>query len=74
MVVARPVLVSVASAFLLLLGFVAIPNLPVREYPSIDPATVTVSASWRGADAETVEKQRPSLWSNRSTASTESVR
>ncbi|MBK9578517.1 MAG: efflux RND transporter permease subunit [Fibrobacteres bacterium] len=57
MVVARPVLVSVASAFLLLLGFLAIPNLPVREYPSIDPATVTVSASWRGADAETVEKQ-----------------
>lgn len=57
MVVSRPVLVSVCSAFLLLLGILAIPNLPVREYPVIDPATVTVSASWRGADAETVEKQ-----------------
>jgi len=56
-VVSRPVLVSVASAFLLLLGMLAIPNLAVREYPVVDPAIVTVSASWRGADAETVEKQ-----------------
>ena len=56
-VVKRPVLVSVASVFLLLLGGIAIPNLPVREYPAIDPATVTVTTSWRGADAETMEKQ-----------------
>lgn len=56
-IVRRPVLVSVASVFLLLAGGMAIPNLPVREYPSIDPASVSVSASWRGADAETMEKQ-----------------
>ena len=56
-VVRRPVLISVGSLFILLVGILAIPNLPIREYPIIDPATVTVTTSWRGADAETVEKQ-----------------
>lgn len=56
-IVRRPVLVSVASVFLLLAGGLALPNLPVREYPSIDPASVSVAITWRGADAETMEKQ-----------------
>jgi len=56
-IVRRPVLVSVASVFLLLAGALALPNLPVREYPAIDPASVSVTATWRGADAETMEKQ-----------------
>ena len=56
-IVRRPVLVSVASVFILLAGGLALPNLPVREYPVIDPASVSVTATWRGADAETMEKQ-----------------
>src|SRR5690625_7915892 len=50
----RPVLSSVVSIIILILGILALNNLPVTQYPEIAPPTVQVSANYRGANAETV--------------------
>ena len=53
----RPVLATVMSLMLVLLGFLAFERLPVREYPDIDTPTVSVSTIYPGASAEVVESQ-----------------
>ena len=50
----RPVLASVISLLIVLAGFLAILDLPVDRYPQIVPPSVTISASYPGADAQTV--------------------
>jgi len=50
----RPILASVLSIVVTLAGLAALVGLPVEQYPPIAPPTVTVSASFPGADAETV--------------------
>jgi len=50
----RPVLSTVISILILLLGFISISSLPIEQYPDIAPPTVQVSASYPGASAETV--------------------
>jgi len=50
----RPILASVLSIILTLAGAVAMFSLPIAQYPEITPPQVTVSASYAGADAETV--------------------
>ncbi|MFP5249730.1 MAG: efflux RND transporter permease subunit, partial [Acidobacteriota bacterium] len=52
----RPVFATVCALLIILAGAVCIPNLPVAMYPTLAPPTVMVSASYIGADAETVEK------------------
>ena len=52
--VRRPILASVLSIVLLLAGVVAGLNLPITQYPDIAPVQVTVTASYPGADAQTV--------------------
>jgi len=51
----RPILSGVIAALILLAGLACIPGLPVAEYPQITPPTVTVTSTYIGADAETVE-------------------
>jgi HAE1 family hydrophobic/amphiphilic exporter-1 len=51
----RPVFATVCSLVILLLGIVAIPNLPIAQFPNIAPPTVTVTAEYTGASAEAVE-------------------
>jgi HAE1 family hydrophobic/amphiphilic exporter-1 len=51
----RPVFATVCSIVILLLGLVAIPTLPIAQYPNIAPPTVTVNAVYTGANAEAVE-------------------
>jgi HAE1 family hydrophobic/amphiphilic exporter-1 len=51
----RPVFATVCSLVILLLGVVAIPNLPIAQFPNIAPPTVTVTAEYTGASAEAVE-------------------
>ncbi|GAC1541475.1 MAG: efflux RND transporter permease subunit [Candidatus Velthaea sp.] len=51
----RPIFASVASLVILLVGIVSIPSLPIAQFPSIAPPTVTVSAFYTGASAEAVE-------------------
>ena len=50
----RPIFASVTSIVFLILGYVAYLALPVAQYPEIVPPTVTVRASFPGANAETV--------------------
>jgi HAE1 family hydrophobic/amphiphilic exporter-1 len=51
----RPILASVCSLVLILAGALAIPTMPVAQYPSLAPPQVTVSAFFTGANAQEVE-------------------
>ena len=51
----RPVLSTVISILIVLLGFIGLVSLPVEQYPNIAPPTVAVWTSYPGADAETVK-------------------
>jgi hydrophobe/amphiphile efflux-1 (HAE1) family protein len=51
----RPVFAIVLSILITLGGLMAIINLPIAQYPQISPPRVTVSTSYNGANAETVE-------------------
>jgi len=53
----RPVLTWVLSALIVLFGILGLTQLSVREYPAIDPPTVSISTSYRGASAEVIEQQ-----------------
>ncbi len=50
----RPVLSTVISVIIVLLGLLGLKTLPVAQYPEIAPPTVVVSASYQGANAEVV--------------------
>lgn len=50
----RPVLSTVISIIILLLGFISISSLPIEQYPDIAPPTIKVVATYPGANAETV--------------------
>lgn len=52
----RPVFSIVLSVILVLMGVVAVVNLPVEQYPDMAPPTISVSTSYPGANAETVQK------------------
>ena len=52
----RPRLAMVISIVLTLAGLIAITVIPVAQYPEIAPPTVSVSAGYAGADANTVEE------------------
>jgi multidrug efflux pump len=53
----RPVLATVLSLLVLLIGAVSFNRLTVREYPKIDEPVVTVSVRYAGASAEVIESQ-----------------
>ncbi|MGL4555318.1 MAG: efflux RND transporter permease subunit, partial [Gemmataceae bacterium] len=52
--IGRPIAAAVLSLVVLLAGGIAVFNLPVAQYPEITPPTVEVSASYPGANAQTV--------------------
>lgn len=52
----RPILACVISVWILMLGLISLFNLPMEQYPDIAPPTVSVSTSYTGANAETVQK------------------
>ncbi|QPN60208.1 efflux RND transporter permease subunit [Synechococcus sp. CBW1002] len=52
----RPVLTAVFSLLIVIAGLISIPLLPVENLPDIAPPTVSVSASYTGADAVSVEQ------------------
>lgn len=52
----RPIFATVLAIIMVLVGLVTVKTLPVAQYPDITPPTVMVSASYPGADAETVAK------------------
>lgn len=50
----RPVFATVLAILMILVGVVTVKTLPIAQYPDITPPTVQVSASYPGADAQTV--------------------
>ena len=53
----RPVLATVMSLMLVLIGIISYQRLSVREYPNIDPPVVSVRTVYPGASAEIIESQ-----------------
>jgi hydrophobe/amphiphile efflux-1 (HAE1) family protein len=53
----RPVFTIVLSLLILLLGGLSLARLPVREYPAVDPPTVSITTAYPGAAAEIVQAQ-----------------
>ncbi|KJK04381.1 MULTISPECIES: multidrug efflux RND transporter permease subunit [Pseudomonas] len=51
----RPVLASVISLLIVLLGFQAWNKLPIRQYPQMENALITVTTAYPGANAETIQ-------------------
>jgi hydrophobe/amphiphile efflux-1 (HAE1) family protein len=52
--ITRPIFAAVIAILITVMGAIAYFGLPVSQYPDIVPPTVTVSATYPGADAETV--------------------
>ena len=52
----RPILAGVISVMILLVGLIGLVQLPIEQFPEIAPPTVSVSANYAGANAETVQK------------------
>ena len=50
----HPVFAAVVSIVITLLGAIALPTLPVAQYPQIAPPSVTINATYPGASAETL--------------------
>ena len=50
----KPVLSTVISILIVIMGFIGLLALPITQYPDIAPPTVTVSTSYSGANAQTV--------------------
>lgn len=50
----RPVLSTVISVVIVILGLLGLVSLPVTQYPDIAPPTVQVNTSYQGANAQAV--------------------
>ena len=50
----RPILAAVLSILVLVAGLIAIPNLPISEYPEVVPPSVGVTAIYPGANPKTI--------------------
>ena len=53
----RPVLTIVLNLLIILFGFIGYTFLGVREFPSIDPAQVSIRTNYTGANADIIESQ-----------------
>jgi multidrug efflux pump len=51
----RPVFAWVIAILIMLFGILSIKTLPIQQYPTIAPPTVTITASYPGASAQTLE-------------------
>lgn len=51
----RPVLSTVISILIVILGLIGLLTLPIEQYPDVAPPTVSVKTTYTGADAETVK-------------------
>ncbi|GKS91517.1 multidrug efflux RND transporter permease subunit [Acidovorax sp. SUPP2539] len=57
----RPVFAWVVAAFIVLLGLIALPQLPIARYPSVAPPAVTVYATYPGATPQAMNDSVVSL-------------
>jgi multidrug efflux pump len=52
--ISRPIFASVLSALIFLAGLIALPKLPISEYPEVVPPTVIVKANYPGANPKVI--------------------
>ena len=57
----RPIFATVISIIITLVGLICIQILPVERYPNLTPPQVSVSATYNGADAETIAQNVASI-------------
>lgn len=57
----RPIFAWVVALFIILSGLISIPQLPVAQYPSVSPPSVTISLTYPGATPETMNESVISL-------------
>ncbi|WP_288657642.1 MULTISPECIES: efflux RND transporter permease subunit [Pseudomonas] len=57
----RPVFAWVVALFILLAGVLAIPNLPVAQYPNVAPPQIEITATYPGATPQTLDESVVSL-------------
>jgi multidrug efflux pump len=50
----RPIFAWVVALFIILLGLIAIPQLPIARYPTVAPPTVSIYATYPGATPQTM--------------------
>jgi len=63
--VRRPVLALVLNLLLVVFGVLSFTNLPLREYPDIDPPIVSITTDYAGASANVVETRITEVIENR---------
>ncbi|MGO1502778.1 MAG: efflux RND transporter permease subunit, partial [Marinobacter sp.] len=52
--ISRPIFATVLSIIIVVVGALAIQALPIKQYPDVVPPTVSVTATFPGANADTV--------------------
>ncbi len=52
--ISRPIFAGVLSALIFLAGLIALPRLPISEYPEVVPPTVVVKATYPGANPKVI--------------------
>lgn len=52
----RPILSCIISALILMVGIIGLTQLPIEQFPNIAPPTINVTATYTGANAETILK------------------
>src|SRR5580693_2953833 len=57
----RPIFAWVISLLIILMGVMAISQLPVAQYPSVAPPSININASYAGASAETLQNTVTSI-------------
>ena len=55
-IISRPVLATVISIILVLLGLISLSRLPSTQFPDIAPPTISVSGSYPGGNSESVTR------------------
>ncbi len=53
----RPVLTIVMAILIVLMGALSLQRLPIREYPAVDPPSLSIATSYPGAAAEVIQAQ-----------------
>ena len=61
----RPIFAWVIALFILVMGAVAITQLPIAQYPPVAPPSIVVTAAYPGASAQTLEDSVLSASSSR---------
>jgi len=69
----RPIFAAVLSIVIFVAGLIAIPLLPVSEYPEVVPPTVVVRATYPGANPKVIAETVSVPLESRSTASRHDV-